>query len=38
MDDLNMPEIIQEEKMTKDFKEETETRIAEAQAMAKVWA
>lgn len=37
MDDLNMPDVIQEEKMTKDFREEAETRIAEARVMAKVW-
>lgn len=36
MADLNMPEITQEEKMTKDFSEETETRLAEARTLAKV--
>ena len=32
---LDMPEVTQEEKMTKDFSEETEVRIADARKIAK---
>jgi hypothetical protein len=36
MEDLNMPDVVEDEKMTKDFQEETASRITEARSAAQV--